>query len=204
MILLASGCHGPGTSDARQSIQLQDTSYVYLDDYSTDFIYDFRYATNNNFLHQAVYPCSSCVLSFETVKALIRANESAMKKGFQIRLFDCYRPHDIQVKMWEILPDRRYVADPSGKGSAHNRGIAVDFTLQTLDGKMLEMGTDFDYFGEKAHHDYSNLPDSVLENRQILKQIMENAGFEALPTEWWHYTLRSRYEYHPNNFPLCR
>jgi D-alanyl-D-alanine dipeptidase len=40
---------------------------------------------------------------------------------------------DIQKKMWKIVSNPEYVANPA-KGSVHNRG-AVDITLLTQQGK---------------------------------------------------------------------
>ena len=51
------------------------------------------------------------------------------------------------------------------------------------------MGTGFDHFGQEAHHDYLQLPDAVLANRQLLKETMESVGFRSIRTEWWHYNL---------------
>jgi D-alanyl-D-alanine dipeptidase len=51
------------------------------------------------------------------------------------------------------------------------------------------MGTPFDFFGNKAHHAYSYLPKTVLENRKLLKSVMESNGFKSITSEWWHYNL---------------
>ena len=48
----------------------------------------------------------------------------------------------------------------------------------------IKMGTGFDSFSDSAHHNFKALPDSVLENRQLLRNMMEQAGFKALETEW--------------------
>ncbi|MBT8285345.1 MAG: M15 family metallopeptidase [Flavobacteriaceae bacterium] len=168
--------------------ELADTTFIRLADYSSDFSFDMRYATTNNFLKTKVYDCPECYTRNKTAQALIAANAELMKKGFRIRFFDCYRPNSVQYKMWEIYPNPQYVANPD-KGSIHNRGGAVDITLETLDGKVLDMGTDFDFFGREAHHDYLNLPEVVLRNRAFLKEVMEAHGFWAVRTEWWHYNL---------------
>lgn len=199
-----AACNLTGKKKDQSTSEPTDTTYVYLTDYSQDFVFDLRYASDNNFLEKKVYPCAECVLAYETVKGLIKANDKFLEKGYRIKLFDCYRPRSIQYKMWEILPDNRYVANPEGKGSAHNRGLAVDLTLITLEGEELDMGTGFDYFGIEAHHAYSKLPDSVLRNRQFLKSVMESSGFSSIKTEWWHYYLLTDNEYEPADFPLCR
>lgn len=127
---------------------IQDTTFVNLKDYSTDIVYDMRYATTSNFLKEKVYDCAECYLRYKTVKKLIEANQKFIVLGFRIKLYDCYRPLAIQKKMWKIVPNPIYVADPS-KGSIHNRGGAVDITLVDKNGLELEMGTTFDYFGKK-------------------------------------------------------
>jgi zinc D-Ala-D-Ala dipeptidase len=123
--------------------QVNDTVFVNLRDYSNDFVYDMKYATNDNFLKTKVYDCPECFLRMKTVKALIEANRKCIKKGCRIKLFDCYRPLDIQKKMWAIVSNPEYVANPA-KGSIHNRGGAVDITLVYANGKELDMGTPFD------------------------------------------------------------
>lgn len=167
---------------------LEDTAFVRLADYSADFTYDLRYATEDNFLKTKVYECAECYTRKKTAKALIAANREFMEKGYRIRFFDCYRPNSVQYKMWEIYPNPQYVANPV-KGSIHNRGGAVDITLETLEGEVLEMGTDFDFFGREAHHDNLELPREILDNRALLKGVMEKHGFWSVRTEWWHYNL---------------
>ncbi len=111
-----------------------DTTFVNLKDYSNDFVYDMKYATSDNFLKTKVYDCAECFLRLKTVKSLIKANASFIKMGYKIKLFDCYRPLAIQKKMWKIISNPSYVADPA-KGSIHNRGGAVDITLVSRKGK---------------------------------------------------------------------
>ncbi len=166
----------------------RDTSFIRLADYSSDFAYDMRYATDNNFLKEKVYACAECYTRVKTAKALIEANQELIEKGFRIKFFDCYRPRSVQYKMWALVPNPQYVADPK-KGSIHNRGGAVDITLETLDGTELDMGTDFDFFGRRAYHDNYELPQQVLDNRKLLKETMENHGFWSVRSEWWHYNL---------------
>lgn len=167
---------------------LADTTFVRLADFSDGFAYDMRYATENNFLKARVYDCAECYTRVKTAKALIAANREFREKGYRIRFFDCYRPNDVQYKMWELVPNPQYVANPV-KGSIHNKGGAVDITLETLAGKELDMGTDFDFFGRRAYHDNTDLPEEVLRNRKLLKETMEANGFWAIRTEWWHYNL---------------
>ncbi len=174
---------------------LSDTSFLFLSALSNDFVYDMKYATTDNFLKTRVYSCNQCLIRKEVAVGLIKANDLLIQQGYRIKLFDCYRPLSIQKKMWEVLPDSKYVANPK-YGSVHNRGGAVDITLVDTDGNELAMGTSFDHFGVEAHHSYSKLPDTVITNRRLLKETMEAAGFTAIDTEWWHYnygTSRTNY-----------
>ncbi len=165
-----------------------DTSFVSLKSFSADFVYDMKYATTDNFLKQAVYDCPECYLRYKTVKSLIEANSEFMTKGYKIKLFDCYRPLSIQKKMWQIVSNPIYVADPS-KGSIHNRGCAIDITLVSSNGQELDMGTPFDFFGEESSHNYQNLSEEIKRNRAYLKEVMLKHNFKSFDSEWWHYNL---------------
>jgi D-alanyl-D-alanine dipeptidase len=169
---------------------VNDTAFVNLKDYSTDFVYDMKYSSSDNFLKSKVYDCAECYLRLKTVKALMEANTIFMKKGYKIKLFDCYRPLDIQKKMWEIVPNPIYVANPS-KGSIHNRGGAIDITLVDKKGKELEMGTAFDFFGIEASHNYPNFSSKIKRNRKLLRRVMIQQKFNSFDSEWWHYNLKS-------------
>jgi D-alanyl-D-alanine dipeptidase len=59
------------------------------------------------------------------------------------------------------------------------------------------MPTPFDEFSEKAHPDYSELPDTILRNRQFLFSVMEYFGFTHYPSEWWHFDFTGW-----ENYPL--
>lgn len=193
-------CYAQNITNVIQNTEIiNDTTFVNLQDFSNDFVYDMKYATSDNFLNQKVYDCSSCYLRFKTVKVLIVANNEFMKNGYKIKLFDCYRPLDIQKKMWKIVSNPIYVADPK-KGSIHNRGNAVDITLVDASGIELNMGTKFDFFGRKASHNYKNISKKVKKNRKMLMETMINSGFNIFESEWWHYNLKDGLNDKVSNF----
>lgn len=167
---------------------INDTSFVKLKDFSNDFIFEMKYASNDNFLKNKVYECEQCYLRLKTIKNLIEANAEFLTKGYRIKLFDCYRPLDVQKKMWELVPNTNYVANPK-TGSIHNRGGAVDITLVDEFGTALDMGTEFDFFGPEASHYYQNSTKKVKKNRAFLKEIMLKHHFISFDSEWWHYNL---------------
>ncbi|MCW5519471.1 M15 family metallopeptidase [Aureitalea sp. L0-47] len=175
---------------------------VDMADLSTEFEYEVRYATEDNFIGEVLYECSKCLLRKEVAEALLKANQYFCEKGYRIKLYDCYRPLDIQKKMWAKVPRPTYVANPYTKGSIHNKGAAVDITLVTLDGCYVEMGTDYDYFGIEAHIDNYNFPEEVLTNRKLLMDGMKKFGFNTIRSEWWHYSFRRNRSYSTLNEPL--
>ena len=176
-------------SDALKPYQgIHDTTFVRLLPFEGHFVLDMKYATTANFLNSKVYDCSACYLRMKTLRNLIEANYEFLQMGYRIKLFDCYRPLAIQKKMWQIMPNPDYVADPQ-KGSIHNRGGAVDITLVDSAGVELDMGTTFDHFGPEAAHAYKKVSKKVRANRALLKEIMLRHNFKSFKTEWWHYNL---------------
>lgn len=183
---------------------LNDTTFVDLKDFSTDFVYDMKYSTNDNFLKEKVYDCPVCLLRYKTVKSLVKANNMFISKGYRIKIFDCYRPLDIQKKMWSIVSNDKYVANPA-KGSIHNRGGAVDITLVDSLGNEIDMGTTFDYFGKEAAHNFKDLPKITRNNRRLLKKMMLKNNFKSFDSEWWHYNLKNSQNDKLSNFKWdCR
>ncbi len=175
----------------------QDTmkQMVAINKYIPNIKINFVYATASNFTHQILYKKPKAYLRLATVKALLAVANLLKAKGLGLLIYDAYRPYRITKIMWQIIPDERYAANPA-KGSGHNRGIAVDLTLYDLHtDKALEMPTPFDDFTEKAHHNYMELDSIILKNRTLLKSVMEQNGFIALNTEWWHYYLPNGTKY---------
>lgn len=160
-------------------------------------IIDLKYAGIDNFMHTKLYPAvTTTYLRLAASDALFSVMAELRTKHMTIKIWDAYRPYSVTEKMWEPVKDDRYAADPKF-GSGHNRGIAVDLTIVDLiTNKELDMGTGFDNFSDTAHQNYKNLPENVLQNRALLRSLMEKHGFKALETEWWHYYLpdTSKYE----------
>lgn len=162
---------------------------VLLNSYVYNLFTDFKYATYQNFTHRILYTDPHAYVRLPVAIALEKIQEELSVKGLGLKVFDAYRPYSVTKEMWKVVPDERYAANPA-KGSGHNRGAAVDVTLVNISSlKELEMPTAFDDFSEKAHHTYMKLPKNILQNRALLKTIMEKYGFIALSTEWWHYSF---------------
>jgi zinc D-Ala-D-Ala dipeptidase len=155
------------------------------------FVLDIRYATTNNFTKKQIYDCGKCFMRPEAAEKLktIRA-ELKEKFGYDIKIFDCYRPGPYQQRLWDIVPNPDYVTPPH-KGSMHSKGLAIDLTLVDKEGNELDMGTAFDFFGPEAHQGY-NHSDAVKRHRWILRSTMEKHGFGSIRTEWWHFSYKGK------------
>jgi D-alanyl-D-alanine dipeptidase len=149
-------------------------------------VVDMKYATEDNFTKKKLYDSNTCFLRKSTAVKLDAVQKELEGMNLGLKVWDCYRPLAVQRIFWAILPDERYVANPE-TGSRHNRASAVDLALVDSQGKELQMPTGFDDFSPRADHGYQFLPDQVIRNRELLKGLMEKAGFIPLPEEWWHY-----------------
>ncbi len=169
----------------------QESPLINIDQFASEFAYDVRYATDDNFLKQTVYDCVQCLLIPEVAKSLVKANDEFCELGYKIKLFDCYRPVSVQKKMWKIFPKPGYVGNPYKSGSIHNRGAAIDMTIVTLNDSILDMGSDYDHFGKEAHMDHPH-NDTVVKNRKLLWSVMKKHGFSPIRTEWWHFNYDAK------------
>jgi len=174
---------------------------------------DIRYAGPHNFVGAPIdgYEAPRCYLLDVAARALAGVEAELRARQQRLRVFDCYRPvRAVQrfVAWARDLADQRskaqyypnvekaalipaYIADRSG----HSRGATVDLTLMQCDARgehcvPLDMGTDFDFFDERAHTDAPGVSDVQREHRQALKHAMERHGFRNYPLEWWHYTFQ--------------
>ena len=152
------------------------------------------YATADNLAGKVIYPTARCQLHRDAAACLRKAVELAALAGFTLRIYDAYRPPYAQFLLWEALPNGDYVRDPH-LGSHHSRGVAVDLTLVDGNDQPLDMGTAFDAMHDKSHQFYPDLPVNVQRNRLLLLGIMLSAGFQAIPTEWWHFELPDADDY---------
>ncbi len=163
---------------------------------------DMRYATPDNFLHAAVYPCTRCLLRRPVAEALARAQKSLEAQGLGLRVWDCYRPPEVQQQMWKLVPDSRYVANPK-TGSVHNRGGAVDITLVDSAGKALAMPTPFDDFTPAAAAEAPASPEAS-KNRATLRNALQAEGLVGIKTEWWHFDGKGSRSWPILDAPLCK
>ncbi|MEY4611031.1 MAG: D-Ala-D-Ala dipeptidase [Bacteroidota bacterium] len=170
---------------------------------------ELKYATTDNFMHKNVYGClQKAYLQKEVVARLKKAQDylSASHPGYHLLIYDATRPLSKQWDLWNALPQyspkvrSNYVANPA-EHSIHNYGSAVDLTVADEQGRPLDMGTHFDFFGEMAYPSREKallasgkLKKEAYSNRLILRKAMIHGGFMPIEYEWWHFNAFSRAE----------
>lgn len=186
-----------------------DRGLVDVQQVDPDIRVELKYSTTDNFIGRDVYgELTRAYLQPEMAKRLAKANALLKKEkpGYTLLVYDAARPNSAQYDLWNALdqlkiPARsktQYVADPK-IGSNHNFGCAIDLTVADEKGRPLDMGTKFDFFGPLA---YPRSEDEMLkkgkltvrqiENRQLLRKVMTQAGFRVNTTEWWHFDGMSK------------
>ncbi len=174
--------------------ELPKETLVNLKRYNCHIIIDLKYATADNFLKQKVYDGPTCYVLETLAKKLDKAQKILEQDGLGLKVFDGYRPLSVQKKMWAIMPDPRFVANPQ-TGSIHNRAAAVDLTLVDSTGKELDMPTPFDSFAERAYQFSKEPAPQQKANRMLLRKVMQEVGLDYIQTEWWHYQLPNGKQY---------
>ena len=159
------------------------------------------YATPYNFMGRVLYEgLDEAYLVPEAVEKLRKANELLRKKRLDLHLvvYDAARPRSIQQLMWNVVENTElqdFVANPNKSGGGpHNYGVAVDVTLVDCTGHPIPMGSEYDYFGDRSRVDLEaeliergEITHRELLNRQLLREIMTEAGWLVEPSEWWHF-----------------
>ena len=144
---------------------------------------DLRYSTENNVTKRVLETRSVAKLDARAAQAFQRAADDFIAEGFIPVVWDAYRKPETQEQLLKTNNDQRYVRLDSN----HLKGTAIDVTLATAKGALLDMGTDFDDFTSLAHIDSPSITSQQQENRKILQTIMEAHGFVVWPYEWWHF-----------------
>lgn len=166
----------------------QDMILVAVADYLPEVSVDLKYTGTENFTGQKIYDFSTAYLRYGTVAKLAEVQKDLQELGYSLKIWDAFRPVSAQHRLWEVCPDRRYVANPNTGFSDHSRGNTVDVTLVDSTGREVEMPTGFDDFTKKADRDYRDCTRTAADNALILQVLMEKHGFIGYQNEWWHFT----------------
>jgi D-alanyl-D-alanine dipeptidase len=160
---------------------------------------DLRYASPRNFVGDDMYSPFDCAwLHRDGARALEKAAGILARRGtgHSLLVLDALRPQRVQERMWKALegtPLTQYLANPE-RGSIHSFGMAVDVTLVDGEGRELDMGTGFDDLTERSHPALEEgfllrgeLSGDHVDNRRLLRDVMHEAGWQGINTEWWHF-----------------
>ncbi|PSR19771.1 D-alanyl-D-alanine dipeptidase [filamentous cyanobacterium CCP3] len=169
--------------------------------------------------HQSPYYLRSGVLA-----ALLQAQDCLQQQcpGWRIQVFDAFRPvavqrfmvertflEQVQARGWvaeALTPTQReavmaeitqFWAMPSDDPATpppHSTGAALDVTLVTKTGAVVDMGSPIDEVSPRSQPDHFAASPVPIEqqfhvHRTRLSQVMETAGFRRHPNEWWHFSL---------------
>ena len=152
-----------------------------------------------------------CLVREEVYQRLMIAADM-LPPGFKLRIWDAWRPFALQKEIYERYSSKiidsfsleecteneknrmisKFVSLPirdKHNPPVHTTGGAVDLTILDNFGLELEMGTNFDEFTKRTYTGFFDNGENELvrNNRRFLYDIMSNAGFTNLPSEWWHY-----------------
>ncbi len=153
-----------------------------------DAVVDLRYATAANFVGAALYPPGARCLVHESLGPGLAAAAGALRaQGLNLVFWDCYRPHEVQVAMFEAVPDPAWVAKPGPYARSHEAARSVDVTL-ARGGYLVDMGTDFDDFSARATaYATDGVSSRQQANRALLRNAMAAGGLSVYAGEWWHF-----------------
>src|SRR6201992_46259 len=147
----------PPVSDAARAAGFVDVRTVV-----PDAVIDLRYATTNNFTGTQLYPSDArCLVHQSMPSGLATAATALRPQGHVMVFWDCYRPHDVQVRMFNVVPNPAWVARPGQYAHSHESGRSVDVTFTTTQQPcpsgqhasglcLADMRTDFDDFTAQA------------------------------------------------------
>ena len=166
------------------------------------------YSRADNFTGRVLYKdLKEAYLHPKAAKAVVKAQQLLKQRrpDLTLKIYDAARPMHIQQIMWDVVvgtKQENYVSNPKNGGGMHNYGMAVDITLADVaTGDTLDMGTVVDYLGVYAHiTDEASLVHRHIisaqakKNRELLRSVMQEAGFMPLKSEWWHFNLITRAE----------
>ena len=184
--------------------------FTYLLEIDPTIKKELRYYTSKNFVGTPIdgYMKNKIIISIPAAKALKKIQTKLLDSGLSLKIFDAYRPQqavDHFVRWAKIMNDtlKKQLYYPDIKKSelfklgfialksGHTRGSTVDLSIVDIKtNKELDMGSSYDFFGEKSHPFYKKITKTQMKNRMLLRTIMIKNGFIPYDNEWWHFTLK--------------
>lgn len=204
-LMACISCTGRAGADVPPvSEQARAAGFVDVRSFVPDAVLDLRYATANNFTGAPLYPANARCLVHESMAPGLATAANALRSQGEVLVFwDCYRPHAVQVKMFQVVPNTAWVARPGAYAHSHEAGRSVDVTTaaaQCPPNKrcLTDMGTDFDDFTPRAHaFATEGVSADERANRARLRDAMKTGGISVYSGEWWHFDGAGSYVDHP-------
>ena len=195
----------PQPAKSAMALYMDSLGLVNVAELDSSLVVKLMYTQADNFTGEVLYDnLSEAYLHPDAAYALVKA-QRALKElhpSYSLLIYDAARPMSIQKKMWNVVKGTskyKYVSNPNRGGGLHNYGLAVDISIQDSLGQPLPMGTKVDHLGVEAHITQENelvrngkMSEAERQNRILLRKVMKEAGFRALPSEWWHFNFCSR------------
>ncbi|MGJ5642280.1 M15 family metallopeptidase [Formosa sp. S-31] len=197
--------------------------FVYINNVDSTIQLELRYCTDYNFVGTPIHGYNKAVgiVTVKTAEALKAVQKELQSKNLSLRIYDAYRPQEavnhfitwakklndtIMKPYFYPDVDKRYLFRDGyiASKSRHSSGSTVDLTLADLKtGAPVDMGSNYDFFGEPSWVEYDNLTPVQKQNRQLLQNVMQKHGFRSYSKEWWHFTLRNEpFKDQYFNFPV--
>lgn len=187
--------------------KMEALGYLNLKTLEPSLIIDLMYARADNFTGIVLYnDLTEAYLYPTAARAVVKAQQALhrLHPDYNLKICDASRPMSVQKKMYDVVrgtPQNIYVSNPANGGGLHNYGLAVDVTLVDKNGHELDMGTKVDHLGKEAHINTEaamvqagTISAQAKKNRELLRQVMREAGFKPLQSEWWHFNFATRAE----------
>lgn len=190
---------------SRTAHYLDSLGLINIAEADSSIVVDLMYTRADNFTGEVLYEdLHEAYLHPEAMESLSKAQRILKEShpGYSLIVYDAARPMSVQQKMWDVVKGTSkyiYVSNPARGGGLHNYGLAVDISILDEEGNPLPMGTPVDHLGQEAHITeeaqlvaQGKITEAERENRLLLRQVMKEAGFRPLPSEWWHFNRVSR------------
>lgn len=195
------------TEKSRMAFYMDSLGLINVAELDSSIAVKLMYTQADNFTGEILYDdLTEAYLHPDAAHALLEA-QKALKQlhpSYSLLIYDAARPMSVQKKMWNVVKGTSkfcYVSNPNRGGGLHNYGLAVDISIQDSLGRPLPMGTKVDHLGMEAHITQESelvrngkITEAERQNRILLRKVMKQAGFRALPSEWWHFNKCSREE----------
>jgi D-alanyl-D-alanine dipeptidase len=153
----------------------------------------------------------------KTVCAMLARAAQVLFPHYYLVAFDAYRPIEYQrVRYQQVYQaiKQRHSSEPEDivqrlvyevifppdedpqHPSPHTTGGAVDVTIATSDGILVDLGSTYDVYDETERTRHLTNAPCITEvqraNRMTLLRAMVESGFCNYPGEWWHYMYGDR------------